>query len=327
MKSSAGIIADQTKRATKHYLSVCAVFKNEAPHLSEWVEFHRAVGVDHFYLYNNNSEDNFLAVLASRIYDGTVTLVDFPQHPGQLEAYDYCLATYGDVTRWIAFLDIDEYLFSVTADSLRDVLVDYEQYPGVCVNWQVYGSSGRIFPSNKLTIESFTWKAPTLWWRNRQLKSVVDPKRVTRAWDPHRFILSGPGQIVTEQQKPIHTSSSTIVSVDRLRINHYAVKSFSEFLLKRTRGRATNKQLRSLFHFARFDRNDVEDSCAAALADQIRAYVTRAKVPRFNSLMLIGAYVLIRMFGVVLHIKDRLMSWQGASFFTSKGRPLRPKVE
>ena len=169
--------------STRYYLSACAVFRNEAPHLSEWVEFHRSVGVEHFYLYNNNSEDDFLTALAPRMRDGTVTLVDFPQHPGQLAAYDHCLATYGREARWIAFFDVDEYLFPVTADSLRDVLADYELHPGVCVNWQVYGSSGRILPADGLTVESFTQKAPASWWRNRQVKSVVDPRRVTRAWD------------------------------------------------------------------------------------------------------------------------------------------------
>jgi hypothetical protein len=43
----------------KHYLSICAIFKDEAPYLQEWIEFHRLLGVEKFYLYNNNSRDNF----------------------------------------------------------------------------------------------------------------------------------------------------------------------------------------------------------------------------------------------------------------------------
>lgn len=31
------------------YLAVCAIFRDEAPYLAEWIEFHRLVGVEHFY--------------------------------------------------------------------------------------------------------------------------------------------------------------------------------------------------------------------------------------------------------------------------------------
>jgi len=47
-----------------HFLSICTIFKNEARYLREWIEFHRLVGVDHFYLYENRSEDDFAPVLA-----------------------------------------------------------------------------------------------------------------------------------------------------------------------------------------------------------------------------------------------------------------------
>lgn len=42
----------------KHdYLSIGAIFKDEAPYLAEWIEFHRLVGVEHFFLYDNLSTD------------------------------------------------------------------------------------------------------------------------------------------------------------------------------------------------------------------------------------------------------------------------------
>ncbi len=36
-------------------MSLCAIFKDEADYLREWIEFHRIVGVEHFYLYNNSN--------------------------------------------------------------------------------------------------------------------------------------------------------------------------------------------------------------------------------------------------------------------------------
>src|SRR6266403_965780 len=41
-----------------HELAVCAIFKDEAGFLREWIRFHQAVGVTQFYLYDNNSADH-----------------------------------------------------------------------------------------------------------------------------------------------------------------------------------------------------------------------------------------------------------------------------
>lgn len=35
------------------YLPICAIFKEEAPYLPEWIEFHRLMGVERFFLYDN----------------------------------------------------------------------------------------------------------------------------------------------------------------------------------------------------------------------------------------------------------------------------------
>src|SRR5579883_479648 len=62
----------------KYNLSIVAIFRNEKPYLREWIEYHRLVGVDHFYLYNNKSSDGSLEVLSPFIARGIVTLIDWP---------------------------------------------------------------------------------------------------------------------------------------------------------------------------------------------------------------------------------------------------------
>ena len=47
----------------KGYLSVCAIYKNEARYLAEWLEFHLLAGVEHLFLYNNDSTDDHREVL------------------------------------------------------------------------------------------------------------------------------------------------------------------------------------------------------------------------------------------------------------------------
>ena len=46
------------ERKTLYYSSICAIFKDEARFLREWLEYHRLIGIEHFYLYNNFSTDD-----------------------------------------------------------------------------------------------------------------------------------------------------------------------------------------------------------------------------------------------------------------------------
>ena len=76
-----------------HPLVVCAIFKQEAHYLKEWIEFHRIQGFSKFFLYNNNSNDNYLEVLQPYIDKGIVDLTEWPmQSPSQLQAYSDFIA-------------------------------------------------------------------------------------------------------------------------------------------------------------------------------------------------------------------------------------------
>src|SRR5262249_33039574 len=105
-----------------HYdLSICAIFQDEAPYLKEWIEFHRLQGVQHIYLYNNRSTDDFRTVLEPYIKKRFVTLTEWDKsyedgaHRDWLAiqsgAYMDCLRKSGKYNSWIAFIDIDEFLF------------------------------------------------------------------------------------------------------------------------------------------------------------------------------------------------------------------------
>jgi hypothetical protein len=288
-------------------LAVCAVFRDEAPYLAEWVEFHRLVGVEHFFLYDDRSGDTGREVLAPYVGEGLVTLAECAMplaSGGQGWAYDDALGRARGRFRWMAFIDIDEFLFSPEAESLVEVLAEFEQYPGVLVNWQVYGSSGRQSRPEGLVIESFTRRARTDWVRNRRVKSIVDPTRAIRSVGPH-FFEYGAGELaVTENEEPVtpvrnsrpkrrlnrvlagapgmnvdpyavRESSVGRVSVSRLRINHYAVRSRQEFAEKLARHAAddstadgTSRLQRG--YFAYHDRNEVDDPILMSYAPQVR---------------------------------------------------------
>ena len=84
------------QEAKKYNFSICAIFKNEAPYLKEWIEYHLIFGVDHFYLYNVGSHDSFQSILKPYINKGLVTYIDWPEaliYPGDDQAERWALST------------------------------------------------------------------------------------------------------------------------------------------------------------------------------------------------------------------------------------------
>ena len=231
------------------YLSVCAIYRDEAPYLREWIEFHRLVGVERFFLYDNESVDEHHEVLAPYIEDGTVVLHDWPVIPAlqvpnrrrasllhpQQAAYNDCVRWHRRDSRWIAFLDVDEFLFSPTGARLPDLLREYERWPGVVVNWAMFQSSGHRAQPEGPVIANYRVRLNSP--QNHQVKSIVQPAHTVRSRTAHHFLYTSLSA-VDENHYPVGGSRTKSVSFSRLRINHYFTKSEEEFMRKLARRRA-----------------------------------------------------------------------------------------
>jgi Glycosyltransferase family 92 len=220
-----------------HYLSVCAVYRDEAPYLREWIEFHRLVGVERFYLYDNGSTDEHLDVLEPYLREGSVTVHDWPGESTQLPAYADCVARYGDESRWIAFIDLDEFLFSPTGRPLPELLPRYEGEAGVVVNVAIFGPCGHSTRPSGLVTESYQMQLES--HRTRLVKTIADPLAVERPAGPHHFEYAW-GLAVDENGHPVRGNWTKSVSYSALRINHYVTKSEEELRAKLTLPRADN---------------------------------------------------------------------------------------
>jgi hypothetical protein len=200
------------------------MFLNESAYLREWVEFHRLVGVERFFLYDHESTDSSRELLAPYVADGSVVVHDWPVQPGLIEAYDDCLERHRDDARWIAFMDIDEFLFSPTGAPVPEILRDFEHLPGVGIPWALFGPSGHESQPPGLVVESYTVRTSrprrVRWW-----KSIVDPSRTLHANGPHTF----------SYDDGVDRPVPAFVPFELLRINHYWTKSEAEFRAKLSR--------------------------------------------------------------------------------------------
>jgi hypothetical protein len=141
----------------KYTISVCCMFKNESMFLDEWIKYHLVIGIDHFYLYNNNSDDNFLEILKPYIESNIVELIDWPFENSQMKAYEDCYNKNKLNTNWLTFIDIDEFICPLSSDNIKSWLRLYSKYPGVAVYWKQFGSNGRLaHDKDKYVIEQYT---------------------------------------------------------------------------------------------------------------------------------------------------------------------------
>jgi len=232
-------------------LSVAAIFKDEARFLSEWLHFHDGVGVDHFFLYDDDSSDDFLAILGPWISAGKVTLID-GRGKDQVSAYDDCIRRFADKSRWIAFIDLDEFLFSPKFRDLKHVLRNYRDLPAIFVYWVLYGSSGHVSRPDGYVIDSYTRcldleaagaerfdhgrdeNYVTGWARDG--KSIVNPRSVVKMGAHVPRVLRS-GEVLDENRRPaLRRCGARPITCDWLRINHYWSKSIEDLSEKVEKG-------------------------------------------------------------------------------------------
>jgi hypothetical protein len=214
-------------------LAVCSVFKNEARSMAEWLEFHRLVGVQKFILVDNGSDDDYEPILRPHIESGTVTLFHHSGRYRWREVYGGCLDAYRENVRWLAFLDLDEFLYGRDEDLLPDVLADYKDEAGLAVHWMMFGPSGHILRPEGLIIENYTRCQAG---GNKHVKLVVNPARTECILGGHTARFLDGAVAVNERREPVLDATSKPAAVDRIRINHYWTRSVEDWIGKLDRG-------------------------------------------------------------------------------------------
>ncbi|WP_337660200.1 glycosyltransferase family 92 protein [Anderseniella sp. Alg231-50] len=238
--------------SAEHYLCVFAIVRNESPYIGEWIEFHRMMGVSHFFIYDNGSNDGTAEQLSPYVKEGLVTVVNWADFlkgwegvagskgRSQKLAMLHCIANFGHLAEWMAFIDADEFLFPTSAGSLTEVLHDYEDLDSLSVYWHMFGTSGHARKPPGLVTENYTQRLrkPKASCKHlSRVKTIVRPSAVRGVHNSHVFILRhGYPESWTEQREKIGHADHRLAarSTDVLRINHYYSKSLAEYRERRS---------------------------------------------------------------------------------------------
>lgn len=244
-----------------NYISIAVIARGEAPYILEWMTYHFGIGVDHIYLYDNDPLPQTSKLV--KVFGNKVTTIPFLGETKQLAMTQHALMACRVATRWLAFIDVDEFIVPIKTDNIKTFLEPYERYSAVCPHWRLFGSNGEKTYKPLPVVQRFTRRAAEV---DRHIKSIVDPQRTFRWVTVHKFTQATPA--VDEHCNPIAESDSRPepATADFIQLNHYVTKSYEECKERRDRPRADipAKHEMSLF-FPAHDRNEVEDFRALEL--------------------------------------------------------------
>jgi hypothetical protein len=220
-------------------VSIVACVRDERPYLIEWIAYHSVLGFASIICYDNRSRDRTTSLLRRLHARGLVehrTIDDHPAPGTQVAAFGDAVARCE--TEWLMQLDVDEFVVLHDHDSIHHFLAglgaDVSQ---VCINWRVFGSSGRSRSGFGPVVRRFQRASPPDFEKNRHVKSIVRAKLVESS-HPHSFTVKR-GRTVhddgTDAELTGHALSDKI-SHARASINHYILKSRREYRAKAARG-------------------------------------------------------------------------------------------
>ncbi len=235
-----------------YYLSVLLIFKNEEMIIKEWVEHYLWQGVEHFYLIDNGSDDNYLEKIKTFIDNGYITLFNKKEKHKQVQHYNDVFNEIKNDTEWLIVCDVDEYFYGLHTN-LKNYIraIDSKGISCVLSNWNMFGSSGLVKQPESIR-KSFIYKS------NKGSKFT---KYITKT--------SAVGLLHVHEMHP-KSNCKIIIDNENIRLNHYQIMSKEYFeKVKMTKTdvfyieRDTN--YRDWNYFKIKDTNDIEDRTLANL--------------------------------------------------------------
>lgn len=267
-------------------LAICVIIKNEAKYIEEWLEYHINLGVNKFLIYDNESQDNIRNVLQSYISEGVVEYKIWPGEKVQLSAYNDAIACHRHDIGYIGFIDADEFLMPVQGGRLPEIVEDIfclnPRGGAVGVNWRMYGSSGHLTEPEGLRIENYLWRAEDDCSGNEHIKSIVNPRLAKGFYyNPHEVVLDQTCCCISEKGSSISGPWFWDGVCQKIRINHYLIRSKEEYVRKMHRGWPdqphyvpSDEQIEYQFQKSEI-LNCIKDESALCYADAIKAAIQK----------------------------------------------------
>lgn len=221
-------------------IALVAIVKNEEHYIGDWLRFHALAGVTDFFIYDNQSDDQTVAVIKS-FSSLHVTVIpwalDTSAHspkmilPRQVLAYCHAISNFGSAFRWMGFIDIDEYLVPQTDTTLMACLDGLAGVTNISLPWVMFGHGGHDTQPGAPVPLAYTQRAAHQTGKLLNFKCIIDPCDVNQV-STHKFETCTMGSKTANMQGAMTwnktRNSGRFVTNEELQLNHYYLRSRAE---------------------------------------------------------------------------------------------------
>lgn len=256
-------------------LSAVAIMKDAEPYIKEWLDYHLLAGIDHFYIYDNESSPEFKKLLQPYIDAGIVTYTFFPGKTRQMDTYNDAIQRFRFESRYVIFIDDDEFIFpksnSTIIELVDELLPKFQNCAGLGIGSMFFGSNGQEKADfSRGVLERFTKRRATI---AAATKTVTNPRLVDYYWTPH-FPNYFEGRFFNLDEGTAKFLKLDYTIEDKVVLNHYHTKSREEYRLKKQRGDAVFNREDTKYNDADFDSRGYENE---VFDDSILKYLESRK--------------------------------------------------
>jgi hypothetical protein len=129
-------------------------------------------------------------------------------------------------SKWVAFIDLDEFILPMKGKTLPEFLSNYKDFGAVAVNWLMFGTSHvKHLKKDQLMIEQLVWRANKNYKYNFRVKSIVQVDCIdmnARVRSVHFFFNMLDDYATVDPNKNILKNGwQSRVLTDKIRIHHY----------------------------------------------------------------------------------------------------------
>ncbi|MFS4438991.1 glycosyltransferase family 2 protein [Paracoccaceae bacterium GXU_MW_L88] len=268
-------------------LAIVTIAKGEAPFLAEWLAFHLAGGARHIYLYDD--EDGAAQREIAEKFERVTVIpwrINLETREGQRlsrqpMAYAHAIQSFGADYRWMAFIDVDEFLVTVTAQNYDEALAPLAHLRHLLLPWRMFGRNG-VGARPASTLDAFTTRAKDGYGGEAaKCKNLLDPcdctvigvhDARTASHDKRGFNDAG---VRLEEARPCIEE----MSFATFALHHYYTRSDADFQAKLKRGGFGDKSdyVRNVTARAEsIEADTVEDRSAIAARERFKAQPSSA---------------------------------------------------
>lgn len=203
-------------------------------YIPEWVSYHRRLGVDHVYIYDNNAARNLSGIFKDA---PDIEVIEWPWERSQLQAQNHFLLSGRFRCQWAVLIDVDEYVmlrpkFPIVGEPplkkyLR-LMREVRDYSQVRLTSVALGSSGHIYRPGAPLAETYWHYAniqdnltkPIVWLGHALPDSLV-----------HRVSMANTYYSLTTESALVEPETSHVA------LMHMKYRSWEDYVLKGRGGR------------------------------------------------------------------------------------------